>query len=227
MMACSRSPTRSPPHTTEMVVLVDESGRRRSPSFQRAFQVRSSPRPAGGGALVSELAVERAERLVEVGHDVVVLLDGVARLVRTYNLAAPASAICRGVDSAALYPPKKILAAREDVRGGGSLTILATALTRRAPKMERGLSSRSSRAPANMELILERSSRTGGSSRRGRGSIGRAARGAADEPRRSWTSSGSYARAGRPPGCWRCSSTGCARLQQRRVPDGDHQDDPA
>ncbi len=80
--------------------------------------------------MVAELSIERAKRLVEMGHDVVVLLDSITRLGRAYNLAAPASGriLSGGVDSTALYPPKRFLGAARNIENGGSLTILATAL---------------------------------------------------------------------------------------------------
>ena len=80
--------------------------------------------------MVAELSIERAKRLVEMGHDVVVLLDSITRLGRAYNLAAPASGriLSGGVDSTALYPPKRFLGAARNIENGGSLTIIATAL---------------------------------------------------------------------------------------------------
>jgi transcription termination factor Rho len=88
--------------------------------------------------MVSELAIERAKRLVELGHDVVVLLDGITRLGRAYNLAAPASGriLSGGVDSSALYPPKRFFGAARNIEGGGSLTILATSLVETGSKMD-------------------------------------------------------------------------------------------
>src|SRR4029077_6739735 len=94
-------------------------------------------RPASDPTMVPELAIERAKRLVELGHDVVILLDGITRLSRAYNLAAPASGriLSGGVASAALYPPKKFLGAARNIEGGGSLTIIATALIETGSKM--------------------------------------------------------------------------------------------
>ena len=89
---------------------------------------------------VAELTIERAKRLVEMGKDVVIVLDGITRLARAYNLAAPASGriMSGGVDSAALYPPKKFFGAARNVEEGGSLTIIATALDRdRQPRWTR------------------------------------------------------------------------------------------
>lgn len=95
-------------------------------------------RPADDHTTVAELAIERAKRLVELGHDVVILLDGITRLGRAYNLAAPASGriLSGGVDSAALYPPKKFFGAARNIEDGGSLTILATALVETGSKMD-------------------------------------------------------------------------------------------
>ena len=95
-------------------------------------------RPADDHTTVAELAIERAKRLVELGHDVVILLDGITRLGRAYNLAAPASGriLSGGVDSAALSPPKKFFGAARNIEDGGSLTILATALVETGSKMD-------------------------------------------------------------------------------------------
>src|SRR4029079_13830716 len=86
--------------------------------------------PRTAHATTSELSIERAKRLVEIGHDVVVLLDSITRLGRAYKLAAPASCgiLSAGVDSPALYPPKRFFDAARNIENGGSLTILATAL---------------------------------------------------------------------------------------------------
>ncbi len=129
------------PEVKLMVVLVDERPEEVT-DFERAVkgEVISSTfdRPAEDHTTVAELAIERAKRLVELGHDVVVLLDGITRLSRAYNLAAPASGriLSGGVDSAALYPPKKFLGAARNIEGGGSLTILATALVETGSKMD-------------------------------------------------------------------------------------------
>src|SRR6185437_7245421 len=87
-------------------------------------------RPSDEHTQVAELTIERAKRLVEMGKDVVIVLDGITRLARAYNLSAPASGriMSGGVDSSALYPPKKFFGAARNVEEGGSLTILATAL---------------------------------------------------------------------------------------------------
>jgi transcription termination factor Rho len=129
------------PEVKLMVVLVDERPEEVT-DFERSAkgEVISSTfdRPAEDHTAVAELAIERAKRLVELGHDVVILLDGITRLSRAYNLAAPASGriLSGGVDSAALYPPKKFLGAARNIEGGGSLTILATALVETGSKMD-------------------------------------------------------------------------------------------
>jgi len=129
------------PEVKLMVVLVDERPEEVT-DFERSAkgEVISSTfdRPAEDHTTVAELAIERAKRLVEMGHDVVILLDGITRLSRAYNLAAPASGriLSGGVDSAALYPPKKFLGAARNIEGGGSLTILATALVETGSKMD-------------------------------------------------------------------------------------------
>ena len=126
-----------------MVVLVDERPEEVT-DFERSVngEVISSTfdRPPADHTIVAELAIERAKRLVELGHDVVVLLDGITRLGRAYNLAAPASGriLSGGVDSAALYPPKKFFGAARNIEDGGSLTILATALDRERLEDGRG-----------------------------------------------------------------------------------------
>lgn len=114
-------------------------------------------RPAEDHTTVAELAIERAKRLVEQGHDVVVLLDSMTRLGRAYNLAAPASGriLSGGVDSAALYPPKKFFGAARNIEEGGSLTILATALVETGSKMDEVIFEEF-KGTGNMELRLSR-----------------------------------------------------------------------
>ncbi|WP_232524716.1 transcription termination factor Rho [Nocardioides mangrovicus] len=143
-----------------MVVLVDERPEEVT-DFERSVtgEVISSTfdRPATDHTVVAELAIERAKRLVELGHDVVVLLDGITRLGRAYNLAAPASGriLSGGVDSAALYPPKKFFGAARNIEGGGSLTILATALVESGSKMDEVIFEEF-KGTGNMELRLRR-----------------------------------------------------------------------
>ena len=114
-------------------------------------------RPPQDHTTVAELAIERAKRLVEMGRDVVVLLDGITRLGRAYNLAAPASGriLSGGVDSAALYPPKKFFGAARNIENGGSLTILATALIETGSKMDEVIFEEF-KGTGNMELRLRR-----------------------------------------------------------------------
>ena len=160
MQSIANAITTNNPEVKLMVVLVDERPEEVT-DFQRAVQgeVISSTfdRPAEDHTLVSELAIERAKRLVEVGHDVVVLLDGITRLGRAYNLAAPASGriLSGGVDSAALYPPKKFFGAARNIEGGGSLTILATALIETGSKMDEVIFEEF-KGTGNMELRLRR-----------------------------------------------------------------------
>jgi transcription termination factor Rho len=141
MQAIANAITTNNPETHLMVVLVDERPEEVT-DFQRTVkgEVISSTfdRPPSDHTTVSELAIERAKRLVELGHDVVVLLDGITRLGRAYNLAAPASGriLSGGVDSSALYPPKRFFGAARNIEGGGSLTILATSLVETGSKMD-------------------------------------------------------------------------------------------
>ena len=141
MQAIANSVAINNPEVKLMVVLVDERPEEVT-DFERSAkgEVISSTfdRPAEDHTAVAELAIERAKRLVELGHDVVILLDGITRLSRAYNLAAPASGriLSGGVDSAALYPPKKFLGAARNIEGGGSLTIIATALVETGSKMD-------------------------------------------------------------------------------------------
>jgi len=143
-----------------MVVLVDERPEEVT-DFQRSVkgEVISSTfdRAPGDHTAIAELAVERAKRLVELGHDVVVLLDGITRLGRAYNLAMPASGrvLAGGVDSGALYPPKRFFGAARNIEDGGSLTILATATADSGSKVDE-LILEEFRGTANSELRLSR-----------------------------------------------------------------------
>ncbi|MFM8447664.1 MAG: transcription termination factor Rho, partial [Candidatus Nanopelagicaceae bacterium] len=133
--------TANNPECHLMVVLVDERPEEVT-DMQRSVKgeviASTFDRPADDHTTVAELAIERAKRLVEMGHDVVVLLDSITRLGRAYNIAAPASGriLSGGVDSAALYPPKKFFGAARNIEDGGSLTILATALVETGSKMD-------------------------------------------------------------------------------------------
>jgi transcription termination factor Rho len=143
-----------------MVLLVDErpeevTDMRRS---VRGEVVASTfDRPSEEHTAVAELAIERAKRLVELGQDVVIILDGITRLARAYNLAAPATGriMSGGVDSGALYPPKKFFGAARNIEEGGSLTILATALVETGSKMDEVIFEEF-KGTGNMELRLDR-----------------------------------------------------------------------
>ena len=113
--------------------------------------------PADNHTRVSELVIERAKRIVEMGGDVVVVLDSITRLARAYNLAAPASGriLSGGVDSAALYPPKRFLGAARNIENGGSLTILASALVDTGSKMDEVIFEEF-KGTGNMEIHLDR-----------------------------------------------------------------------
>ena len=114
--------------------------------------------PCENHVAVSEMVIERAKRLVETGKDVVILLDSLTRLARAYNLAQPASGriLSGGVDSTALYPPKKFLGAARNIEGGGSLTILASALIETGSKMDEVIFEEF-KGTGNMEVKLDRS----------------------------------------------------------------------
>jgi transcription termination factor Rho len=114
-------------------------------------------RPAEEHTMVTELAIERAKRLVEDGKDVVIMLDGITRLARAYNLAAPATGriMSGGIDTGALYPPKKFFGAARNIEEGGSLTILATALIETGSKMDEVIFEEF-KGTGNMELRLDR-----------------------------------------------------------------------
>lgn len=148
------------PEVHLMIVLVDERPEEVT-DFQRTTSgeviASTFDRPADDHTTIAELAIERAKRLVELGRDVVVLLDGITRLGRAYNLAAPASGriLSGGVDSAALYPPKRFFGAARNIEDGGSLTILATALIETGSKMDEVIFEEF-KGTGNMELRLRR-----------------------------------------------------------------------
>ncbi|MFL6089535.1 MAG: transcription termination factor Rho [Aeromicrobium sp.] len=160
MQQIANAITENNPEVHLMVVLVDERPEEVT-DFQRTVkgEVISSTfdRPAIDHTTVAELAIERAKRLVELGHDVVVLLDGITRLGRAYNLAAPASGriMSGGVDSSALYPPKKFFGAARNIEDGGSLTIIATALVETGSRMDEVIFEEF-KGTGNMELRLRR-----------------------------------------------------------------------
>lgn len=148
------------PEVHLMVVLVDERPEEVT-DMQRTVKgeviASTFDRPAEDHTTVAELAIERAKRLVELGHDVVVLLDSITRLGRAYNLSAPASGriLSGGVDSSALYPPKRFFGAARNIEFGGSLTILATALVETGSKMDEVIFEEF-KGTGNMELRLSR-----------------------------------------------------------------------
>lgn len=148
------------PEAHLMVVLVDERPEEVT-EMQRSVQgeviASTFDRPAEDHTTVAELAIERAKRLVELGHDVVVLLDSITRLGRAYNLASPNSGrvLSGGVDAAALYPSKKFFGAARNIENGGSLTILATALVETGSKMDEVIFEEF-KGTGNMELRLSR-----------------------------------------------------------------------
>ncbi|MBV7412248.1 transcription termination factor Rho [Dermabacteraceae bacterium TAE3-ERU27] len=152
--------TTNNPEVHLMVVLVDERPEEVT-DMQRTVKgeviASTFDRPAEDHTTVAELAIERAKRLVEMGRDVVVLLDSITRLGRAYNLAAPASGriLSGGVDSSALYPPKRFFGAARNVEHGGSLTILATALVETGSKMDEVIFEEF-KGTGNMELKLDR-----------------------------------------------------------------------
>ncbi|MFD3517215.1 transcription termination factor Rho [Streptomyces sp. NPDC058657] len=160
MQAIANAITINNPECHLMVVLVDERPEEVT-DMQRSVkgEVISSTfdRPAEDHTTVAELAIERAKRLVELGHDVVVLLDSITRLGRAYNLAAPASGriLSGGVDSTALYPPKRFFGAARNIEDGGSLTILATALVDTGSRMDEVIFEEF-KGTGNMELKLDR-----------------------------------------------------------------------
>ena len=160
LQAIANAITTNNPEVHLMVVLVDERPEEVT-DMQRSVKgeviASTFDRPADDHTSVAELAIERAKRLVEMGHDVVVLLDSITRLGRAYNIAAPASGriLSGGVDSAALYPPKKFFGAARNIENGGSLTILATALVETGSKMDEVIFEEF-KGTGNMELKLDR-----------------------------------------------------------------------
>ncbi|WP_091765986.1 transcription termination factor Rho [Blastococcus aurantiacus] len=141
LQALANAITTNNPECHLMVVLVDERPEEVT-DMQRSVKgeviASTFDRPPSDHTTVAELSIERAKRLVEMGHDVVVLLDSITRLGRAYNLAAPASGriLSGGVDSTALYPPKRFLGAARNIENGGSLTIIASALVETGSTMD-------------------------------------------------------------------------------------------
>src|SRR5207253_3235320 len=160
MKTIATSIERNNPEVKLIVLQVDErpeevTDMRRS--VQGEVIASTFDRPADEHTSLAELTIERAKRLVEYGEDVVIVLDGITRLARAYNLAAPATGriMSGGVDSGALYPPKKFFGAARNVEEGGSLTILATALIETGSKMDEVIFEEF-KGTGNMELRLDR-----------------------------------------------------------------------
>jgi len=161
LQAIANAITTNNPEVHLMVVLVDERPEEVT-DMQRTVKgeviASTFDRPADDHTTVAELSIERAKRLVELGQDVVVLLDSITRLGRAYNIAAPASGriLSGGVDSSALYPPKRFFGAARNIEHGGSLTILATALVETGSKADEVIFEEF-KGTGNMELKLSRS----------------------------------------------------------------------
>lgn len=161
MQQIANAITANNPEVHLMVVLVDERPEEVT-DMERTVKgeviASTFDRPASDHTVVAELAIERAKRLVELGQDVVVLLDSLTRLSRAYNLAAPASGriLSGGVDASALYPPKRFFGAARNIENGGSLTILASALVETGSKMDEVIFEEF-KGTGNMELRLSRS----------------------------------------------------------------------
>jgi transcription termination factor Rho len=148
------------PEVHLMVLLVDERPEEVTDmkrSVKGEVVASTFDRPSDEHTLVSELAIERAKRLVERGIDVVIILDGITRMARAYNLAQPATGriMSGGVDSGALYPPKKFFGSARNIEEGGSLTILATALVETGSRMDEVIFEEF-KGTGNMELRLDR-----------------------------------------------------------------------
>ena len=160
LQAIANAITTNNPECYLMVVLVDERPEEVT-DMQRSVKgeviASTFDRPPGDHTTVAELSIERAKRLVEMGHDVVVLLDSITRLGRAYNLAAPASGriLSGGVDSTALYPPKRFLGAARNIEDGGSLTIFATSLVETGSAGDTVIFEEF-KGTGNAELILDR-----------------------------------------------------------------------
>ena len=155
------SAERNNPEVHLMVLLVDERPEEVTDMRRHVMNgevvASTFDRPSDEHTQVAELTIERAKRLVEMGHDVVIILDGITRLARAYNLSAPASGriLSGGVDSTALYPPKKFFGAARNIEEGGSLTIVATALIETGSRMDEVIFEEF-KGTGNMELRLDR-----------------------------------------------------------------------
>jgi transcription termination factor Rho len=163
MKQIARSIEVNHPEITLFVVLVDERPeevtdmRRWLKSDSSSVVASTFDRPTEEHVQVAELVIERAKRLVEAGEDVVIILDGITRLARAYNLAAPTTGrvMSGGIDTGALYPPKKFFGAARNIEEGGSLTILATALVETGSRMDEVIFEEF-KGTGNMELRLDR-----------------------------------------------------------------------
>jgi transcription termination factor Rho len=151
---------RNNPEVKLIVLLIDERPEEVT-DMRRTVQgeviASTFDRPSDEHTHLAELAIEKAKRMVESGHDVVVILDGITRLSRAYNLAAPATGriMSGGIDAGALYPPKKFFGAARNIEEGGSLTILATALVETNSRMDDAIFEEF-KGTGNMELRLDR-----------------------------------------------------------------------
>jgi transcription termination factor Rho len=160
LQAIANAITKNNPECHLMVVLVDERPEEVT-DMQRSVKgeviYSTFDRPSEDHTMVAELAIERAKRLAEMGHDVVVLLDSITRLGRAYNLSAPASGriMSGGVDSTALYPPKRFFGAARNIEHGGSVTILATALIETGSRADEVIFEEF-KGTGNMEIRLRR-----------------------------------------------------------------------
>ncbi|GAA2609425.1 hypothetical protein GCM10010411_49620 [Actinomadura fulvescens] len=161
IQALANSIAENNPECHLMVLLIDERPEEVT-DLQRTVRgevIHSTfDKPAHAHTALAELAIERAKRLVELGHDVVMLLDSITRLGRAYNLAAPSSSriLAGGVAASAIYPPKKFFGAARNIENGGSLTILATALVETGSRMD-DVFFEEYKGTGNMELKLDRS----------------------------------------------------------------------
>jgi transcription termination factor Rho len=151
----------SSPETHLLVLLVDERPEEVT-DWQRTVQpaevvYSTFDKPPDQHIQVTELVLERAKRLAETGHDVAIILDSITRLARAYNLAAPASGkiLSGGIDSTALYPPRRFFGAARNIEEGGSLTIIASALVETGSRMDEGIFEEF-KGTGNMELRLDR-----------------------------------------------------------------------
>jgi len=160
MKTIAKSIEQNSPDVRLIVLLVDErpeevTDMRRS--IKGEVIASTFDKPSEQHTQIAEMAIEKAKRLVEYGEDVVVMLDGITRLSRAYNLAAPASGriLSGGIDAGALYPPKRFFGAARNIEEGGSLTILATALVETNSRMDEAVFEEF-KGTGNMELRLDR-----------------------------------------------------------------------